>query len=58
MATAAVQMKPCLHVEVKLKESGMFVRTDIVREEVSEWLSRQFVSLRIDQQINDYGIVS
>lgn len=60
MATGpGLKIKPCLHVEVRLKEStATFVRTDIVREEVSDWLSSNFISLKIGQQIEDYGIVS
>lgn len=47
----------CLHVEVKLKSKGAFVRIDTIRDQVAEWLPYQFCKLRIGQQIYDYGIV-
>ncbi|KAK4986386.1 hypothetical protein LTR50_005364 [Elasticomyces elasticus] len=54
MATAA-KTKPILHIEVRLKSSrGVFVRTDLVRREVADWLSTEFLNLSIDQDVNGY----
>ncbi|EON64972.1 hypothetical protein W97_04207 [Coniosporium apollinis CBS 100218] len=55
MAASATKIKPALHVEVRLKSTiGTFVRTDLVREEVSEWLCTRFVHLKLKQQVTDY----
>ncbi|KAJ9668816.1 hypothetical protein H2201_001062 [Coniosporium apollinis] len=55
MAASATKIRPALHVEVRLKSTiGAFVRTDLVREEVSEWLCTRFVHLKLKQQVTDY----
>ncbi|KAF2142209.1 uncharacterized protein K452DRAFT_298194 [Aplosporella prunicola CBS 121167] len=47
--------KPCLYVEVRLKKlANEFLRTDLVRDEVSAWLPTAFLNLRINQPITGY----
>lgn len=54
MASAST-VKPALHIEVRLKSvGGAFVRTDLVREEVLEWLSKTFIHLKIDSELKNY----
>ncbi|KAF1987676.1 AAA-domain-containing protein [Aulographum hederae CBS 113979] len=52
---SATAIKPALHVEVRVLDvPGTIVRTDSVQKEVVEWLSTQFLSLRIDQEVKGY----
>ncbi|KAF2405311.1 pachytene checkpoint component Pch2 [Trichodelitschia bisporula] len=56
MTTTSCVNKPSLNVEVRLKDvSCTFVRTDLVREEVYQWLLNNFIHLRIDQELTEFG---
>ncbi|KAK8175566.1 hypothetical protein IWX90DRAFT_412102 [Phyllosticta citrichinensis] len=47
--------KPLLHVEVRLKNSAnCFVRTDLIRDEVSSWLLRKYTAIVVGQEILGY----
>jgi len=54
-AASGVHTKPALHVEVRIESaSGGFVRTDLVREEVLEFLLQEFVSLKLNESVTGY----
>ncbi|GLA61698.1 pachytene checkpoint protein 2 [Aspergillus tubingensis] len=49
--------RPILHIEARVKcaSDGMIVRTDLVRDEVTEWLHNNFIVMSVDQFINSFG---
>ncbi|KAI5296182.1 hypothetical protein KEM52_005298 [Ascosphaera acerosa] len=50
-------IKPVLHVEVRVKNetaSGALVRTDLVRDEVLQWLTDKFAVLSLDQEFTEF----
>ncbi|GAQ33841.1 pachytene checkpoint component Pch2 [Aspergillus niger] len=52
--------RPILHIEARVKcaSDGMIVRTDLVRDEVTEWLHNNFIVMSVDQFINSFGGLS
>ncbi|TQB74400.1 hypothetical protein MPDQ_004893 [Monascus purpureus] len=47
--------QPVLHVEVRVKRNdGVIVRTDLIRDEVTQWLIDNFVVLNLGQEINAF----
>ncbi|KAK7554545.1 pachytene checkpoint component Pch2 [Phyllosticta citricarpa] len=46
--------KPLLHVEVLLKSSTNFLRTDLIRDEVCTWLRQKYTAIVIGQEILGY----
>ncbi|KAF2759327.1 pachytene checkpoint component Pch2 [Pseudovirgaria hyperparasitica] len=54
MSTNETSFKPALHVECRMRDTDGFVRPDRVREEVTEWICENFISLRIDQRLENY----
>ncbi|PYI03822.1 pachytene checkpoint component Pch2 [Aspergillus sclerotiicarbonarius CBS 121057] len=55
-----VSQQPVLHVEARVKNSGdgIIVRTDLIRDEVTEWLMDNFVVLSLGQTISSFGGLS
>ncbi|OJZ92448.1 hypothetical protein ASPFODRAFT_151125 [Aspergillus luchuensis CBS 106.47] len=52
--------RPILHIEARVKcaNDGMIVRTDLVRDEVTEWLHNNYIVMSVDQFINSFGGLS
>ncbi|RDH37170.1 pachytene checkpoint component Pch2 [Aspergillus welwitschiae] len=48
--------RPILHVEARVKcaGDGIIVRTDLIRDEVTEWLLNNFIVLSIGQMISSF----
>ncbi|KAF2454778.1 P-loop containing nucleoside triphosphate hydrolase protein [Lineolata rhizophorae] len=60
-ASSATLQKPTLNVEVRLRNnasSTAFLRTDLIREEVTDWLCKNFLSLKIDQELTGFDSLS
>ncbi|RAL02443.1 putative pachytene checkpoint component Pch2 [Aspergillus ibericus CBS 121593] len=55
-----VSQQPILHVEARVKNNsdGIIVRTDLVRDEVTQWLIDNFVVLSLGQTISSFGGLS
>ncbi|OOF95871.1 hypothetical protein ASPCADRAFT_168612 [Aspergillus carbonarius ITEM 5010] len=55
-----VSQQPILHVEARVKNSGdgIIVRTDLIRDEVTQWLIENFVVLSLGQTISSFGGLS
>ncbi|KAI5305931.1 hypothetical protein KEM56_002828 [Ascosphaera pollenicola] len=50
--------KPVLHIEVRIKndaDDGAIIRTDLVRDEVIQWLVDNFAVLNLGQEIISFG---
>ncbi|KAF4220953.1 hypothetical protein CNMCM8980_002831 [Aspergillus fumigatiaffinis] len=48
--------QPVLHVEARVKNSsdGIIVRTDLIRDEITQWLIENFVVLSLGQEIKSF----
>ncbi|KAL1393643.1 putative pachytene checkpoint component Pch2 [Phyllosticta capitalensis] len=52
---SSAAQKPLLHVEVRLKNTEQgFLRTDLIRDEVSIWLRQKYSAIVIGQEITGY----
>jgi hypothetical protein len=52
-----VLQQPVLHVEARVKSNrdGIIVRTDLIRDEITQWLIDNFVVLSLGQEIKSFG---
>ncbi|KAF7118558.1 hypothetical protein CNMCM5793_008088 [Aspergillus hiratsukae] len=52
-----VLQQPVLHVEARVKSNreGIIVRTDLIRDEITQWLIANFVVLSLGQEIKSFG---
>lgn len=58
LSSMKLLQQPVLHVEARVKSNrdGIIVRTDLIRDEITQWLIDNFVVLSLGQEIKSFGM--